>query len=213
MLSLLLKWGKKVSLKELKANPNGVLLGDTPPHSFLGKRVPTENGKVQLWPKKLITDIPRLDVMETHFLKTRDQLQLIGQRDRRSHNSWMHNNPRIKQPSTHQAIMHPVDANHRGIVNDDEIEVSSEQGSITLNVQVTDNIAQGVIAVPHGWGHQGSQLQRAGSLPGANINQVIPGGPNNMEPASGQAIIVSHFVDVKKVTTITPIKQEDAVLA
>jgi anaerobic selenocysteine-containing dehydrogenase len=213
LLSLLLKWGKQVSLKDLKANPNGVLLGDTPPHSFLGKRVPTENGKVQLWPKKLITDIPRLDVMETHFLKTRDQLQLIGQRDRRSHNSWMHNNPRIKQPSTHQAIMHPVDANHRGIVNDGEIEVSSEQGRITLNVQVTDNIAQGVIAVPHGWGHQGSQLQRAGSLPGANINQVIPGGPNNMEPASGQAIIVSHFVDVKKVTTTTPIKQEDAILA
>jgi formate dehydrogenase len=90
--------------------------------------------------------------------------------------------------------------------------VFSEQGSITLNVQVTDDIAQGVIAVPHGWGHQGSQLQRAGSLPGANINQVIPGGPENMEPASGQAIIVSHFVDVKKVTNQIPLKKDNSVL-
>ena len=200
LLSLLLKWGKQVSLKELKENPSGILLGDTPPNSFLGKRVPTDDGKVQLWPKKLILDLPRLEVLEAQYLKTRDQLQLIGQRDRRSHNSWMHNNPRIKQPSTHQAIMHPADANKRGIANEDEIEVSSAQGRITLHVQVSDTIAQGVIAVPHGWGHQGSQLNRAGSLPGSNINQVIPGGSENMEPASGQAIMTGHLVDVEKVT-------------
>ena len=209
LLSLLLKWGKQVSLKELKANPSGVLLGETPPNSFLGKRVPTDDGKVQLWPEKLILDLPRLEVLEANFLKTRDQLQLIGQRDRRSHNSWMHNNPRIKQPSTHQAIMHPVDANKRGIANEDEIEVSSEQGSITLHVQVTDNIAQGVIAVPHGWGHQGSQLQRAGSLPGSNINQVIPCGSQNMEPASGQAIMTGHLVDVEKVNRTSSVAKEN----
>ncbi len=143
-------------------------------------------------------------------MKTRDQLQLIGQRDRRSHNSWMHNNPRIKQPSTHQAIMHPADANKRGIANEDEIEVSSAQGRITLHVQVSDTIAQGVIAVPHGWGHQGSQLNRAGSLPGSNINQVIPGGSENMEPASGQAIMTGHLVDVEKVTRQPPLAEESA---
>jgi len=48
LLSLLLKWGKQVSLKELKENPSGILLVDTPPNSFLGKRVPTNDGKVQL---------------------------------------------------------------------------------------------------------------------------------------------------------------------
>jgi len=210
LLSLLLKWGKQVSLKELKENPSGILLGDTPPNSFLGKRVPTDDGKVQLWPKKLILDLPRLEVLEAQYLKTRDQLQLIGQRDRRSHNSWMHNNPRIKQPSTHQAIMHPADANKRGIANEDEIEVSSAQGRITLHVQVSDTIAQGVIAVPHGWGHQGSQLNRAGSLPGSNINQVIPGGSENMEPASGQAIMTGHLVDVEKVTRQPPLAEESA---
>ncbi|MFT7109294.1 MAG: anaerobic selenocysteine-containing dehydrogenase [Psychrobacter glaciei] len=201
LLSLLLKWGNKVSLKELTANPQGVLLGPTEPHSFLGKRVPTKNGKVQLWPKKLITDLPRLKLLSDSFLQKTDQLYLIGQRDRRSHNSWMHNNPRIKQASTHNAIINTIDAKQRNITEQDKIEICSAQGHIVLNVHITDDITPGVIAVPHGWGHQGSGLSKAAKLPGENINQVIPGGSQNMEPASGQAIMVGHLVTVKKVVT------------
>jgi formate dehydrogenase len=201
LLSLLLKWGNKVSLKQLKTNPQGVLLGPTEPHSFLGKRVPTKNGKVQLWPEKLITDLPRLKLLSDSFLQKTDQLYLIGQRDRRSHNSWMHNNPRIKQASTHNAILNTIDAKQRNISQQDKIEISSAQGHIILNVHITDDIAPGVIAVPHGWGHQESGLNNAAKLPGENINKVIPGGPQNMEPASGQAIMVGHLVTVKKVVS------------
>jgi formate dehydrogenase len=201
LLSLLLKWGNKVSLKELTANPQGVLLGPTEPHSFLGKRVPTKNGKVQLWPKKLITDLPRLKLLSDSFLQKTDQLYLIGQRDRRSHNSWMHNNPRIKQASTHNAIINTIDAKQRNITEQDKIEICSAQGHIVLNVHITDDITPGVIAVPHGWGHQESGLSKAAKLPGENINKVIPGGSQNMEPASGQAIMVGHLVTVKKVVT------------
>jgi anaerobic selenocysteine-containing dehydrogenase len=199
LLSLLLKWGGKVSLKDLKANPEGILLGATEPGSFLGKRVPTQNGKVQLWPSKLITDLPRLETMIHSFLQKTDQLYLIGQRDRRSHNSWMHNNPRIKQASTHNAIINTIDARKRQITEHDKIKISSDQGQVIMNVHITDDIAPGVIAVPHGWGHQGSGLKRAAKLPGENINQVIPGGSQNMEPASGQAIMVGHLVTVNKV--------------
>jgi anaerobic selenocysteine-containing dehydrogenase len=201
LLSLLLKWGNKVSLKKLKTNPQGVLLGPTEPHSFLGKRVPTKNGKVQLWPEKLITDLPRLKTLRDSFLQKTDQLYLIGQRDRRSHNSWMHNNPRIKQASTHNAILNTIDAEQRNITQQDKIEISSAQGHIILNVHITDDIAPGVIAVPHGWGHQESGLNKAAKLPGENINKVIPGGSQNMEPASGQAIMVGHLVTVKKVVS------------
>jgi anaerobic selenocysteine-containing dehydrogenase len=201
LLSLLLKWGNKVSLKELTENPQGLLLGPTEPNSFLGKRVPTKNGKVQLWPEKLITDLPRLNTLSDSFLQKTDQLYLIGQRDRRSHNSWMHNNPRIKQASNHNAILNTIDAKQRNITEQDKIEICSAQGHIVLNVHITDDIAPGVIAVPHGWGHQESGLKKAAKLPGENINKVIPGGSQNMEPASGQAIMVGHLVTVKKVVT------------
>jgi hypothetical protein len=42
-------------------------------------------------------------------------------------------------------------------------------------------------------------MKRAAKLAGDNINKIIPGGRQHMEPASGQAIMLGHFVDVVKV--------------
>ncbi|MEM9774676.1 MAG: molybdopterin-dependent oxidoreductase, partial [Chloroflexota bacterium] len=61
LLALLLRWGRRTTLKELKQTPEGILLGATEPHTFLGKRVPTQNGMVQLWPEKLVASLPRLE--------------------------------------------------------------------------------------------------------------------------------------------------------
>jgi formate dehydrogenase len=199
LLSLLLKWGGHVSLKELKNHPEGVLLAETQAGSFLGKRVPTDDGKVELWPTNLILDIPRLDTYEASFAERNGQLQLIGQRERRTHNSWMHNNPNIKQGDGNKVLMHPHDAKHRQIKNKDVVKVSTQQGAVQLTVSLTDSIAAGVIAIPHGWGQQGKAMKRAAKLAGDNINKIIPGGQQHMEPASGQAIMLGHFVDVVKV--------------
>ena len=199
LLSLLLKWGGHVSLKELKNHPEGVLLAETQAGSFLGKRVPTDDGKVELWPTNLILDIPRLDTYEAAFAERNGQLQLIGQRERRTHNSWMHNNPNIKQGDGNKVLMHPHDAKHRQIKNKDLVKVSTQQGAVQLAVSLTDSIAAGVIAIPHGWGQQGKAMKRAAKLAGDNINKIIPGGRQHMEPASGQAIMLGHFVDVVKV--------------
>ena len=114
----------------------------------------------------------------------------------------MHNNPHIKQAAGNVALMHPDDAKRRGVVQGDVIEIRSDQGEVSVKVNLTKDIAPGVIAVPHGWGHQDSNMSRAASLPGANINEVVPGGPENMEPVSGQAIMLGHFVTVEKVGKI-----------
>ena len=66
-------------------------------------------------------------------------------------------------------------------------------------VRLTDEMCPGVLAVPHGWGHKGAPVQRAAALPGANINDVIPGGPANLEPVSGMAIMMGHEVQVRRV--------------
>ena len=201
LLSLLLRWGGKVSLKELKANPEGVLLPPTQAGSFLGKRVPTPNGKVQLWPDKIVSDLPRLEKLEKQYLQSTRKLQLIGQRQRRSHNSWMHNNSYIKQPDGNTALMHTSDAQSRAIADKTLIKISSEQGEVQLRVQLTEDICQGVIAVPHGWGHKGTKLSQASNLAGMNINEVIPGGSAQMEPVSGQAIMLGHLVEVEALSS------------
>ena len=201
LLALLLRWGGKVSLKDLKANPEGILLPPTEAGTFLGKRVPSPDGKIQLWPDKIVSDLPRLENLEKQFLQSTQKLQLIGQRQRRSHNSWMHNNPYIKQPDGNTALMHISDAQSRNIADKSMIMIRSEQGEVQLRVQLSEDISPGVIAVPHGWGHKGAKLSHASALEGMNINEVIPGGNAQMEPLSGQAIMLGHLVEVEALST------------
>lgn len=195
LLALLLRWGGKTTLRQLRKNPSGVPLPPNEPGSFLGRRVPTPNGRVQLWPDALVADLRRLERYAAQ--EPEPGLWLIGRRQRRSHNSWMHNQPEIQQPEGNRALMHPNDAEARGLANGALIEVTSDQGQVTLPVEITDDVAPGVIVVPHGWGERPPQLQQAHALGGANINRVIPGGSDHLEPVSGQSIMVAHRVRVE----------------
>ncbi|MCU0269322.1 MAG: hypothetical protein MUF83_11830 [Acidimicrobiales bacterium] len=112
----------------------------------------------------------------------------------------MHANPGIRQPEGgNTALLHPDDATGRGIAHGDLVEVSSAAGAVCLPVQVTDDVAAGVVVVPHGWGHDASGASRAREAGGVNVNAVIPGGSANVEPVSGQAIMLAHPVTVRRV--------------
>jgi formate dehydrogenase len=111
----------------------------------------------------------------------------------------MHNSPHIRQPAGNRALIHPVDAEALSIADGDEIEVGTGQGAVRILARLSDEMRRGVIAVPHGWGHEGAGVRRAAALPGANINEVIPGGHANLEPVSGMAIMMGHEVQVRRV--------------
>ncbi len=199
LLGLLLRWGRKVTLEQLRHEQEGVLLPRTAPGSFIGKCVPTRDGRVDLFPARVTDDLPRLEAQAGSFMPRPGRLVLIGRRERNSHNSWMHNNPRVRQPRGNQALLHPDDAEARQIRDGDEVEVKTPAGAIRLRARLTEDMRPGVVAVPHGWGHAKAALRRASALPGANINEVIPGGPLHMEPVSGQAILVGHSIEVRRV--------------
>ncbi len=198
LLAVLLRWGRRTTLGELKRRPEGVLLPPTEPGSFLGKRVATPDGLVDLAPADLLADLDRLAATEAELSRP-GVLRLVGRRDRRSHNSWMHNNSHIKQPDGNTALLHPEDAAERGITDGTTIEVSSATGAVELTVSLTDDVARGVVVVPHGWGHATTGPRRARALSGANINTVIPGGATHMDPVSGQAVMLAHEVEVRPV--------------
>ena len=198
LLATLLRWGRRTTLSELRRRPEGVLLPPTRPGSFLGRRVMTSDGLVDLAPAELLADLDRLDDREADLARP-GVLRLIGRRDRRSHNSWMHATPHIRQPDGNRALMHPSDAASRDIVDGAEVEISGGAGSVRLTVSLTEDVAPGVVCVPHGWGHGRHGAERARSLAGANINEAIPGGADHLEPVSGQAIMLAHEVDVRPV--------------
>src|SRR5207249_585277 len=95
-------------------------------------------------------DIAALDdfvVMQRVALERSDgEMVLIGRRDLRSNNSWMHNlrvlvkgNPRCT------AQLHPADAARLGIASGELARVTSRVGAIELPVEVTDAIMPGVM--------------------------------------------------------------------
>ena len=199
LLALALRWGGQTTLGELKAKPEGVLLEPNAPGTFLGQRVFTEDGRVHLDAPRILADLPRL---EAHARRLEGEagdgkLALIGRRQWKSHNSWMHNLPRLRPEPAPAAIVHPEDAAARGIEEGALVELSSEAGAIRLPARLSDEVARGVVAVPHGWGHEGSGLAFAATLGGGNVNRVIPGGV--MEPVSGQAIMLAHRVELAPV--------------
>lgn len=199
LFGLLLRWGGKVTLGELRRHPEGVPLPPTEPGTFLGTRVPTPDHLVRLAPASLLADVERLDAWSARFGDPGDgSLVCIGRRERRSHNSWMHNNPGINQPPSNTALVHPDDAARLGIGDGDRVELSSVEaagtGTLVVPVRVTADVMAGVVVVPHGWGHGESGLTRASALGGGNVNSILPGGTAWAEPVSGQAIMLGHRV-------------------
>ncbi|TJY59027.1 formate dehydrogenase [Sinimarinibacterium sp. CAU 1509] len=198
VLALLLRLGGKTTLAELKRNPQGVALPAVEPGNFLGKRVPSADGKVNLAPATVLKDLTRLAAAAGDYAAETAGLRVIGRRERRSHNSWMHNNRRIKHDSGISALMHPADAVKRGIADGDLIEVGTGR-NVAIPVRITEDIMPGVLCVPHGWGHAQSGLGKASMLPGSNINEALPDVALHMEPVSGQAIMLGHVLEVRRV--------------
>jgi anaerobic selenocysteine-containing dehydrogenase len=102
-------------------------------------------------------------------------LSLIGRRDLRTNNSWLHNSRRfIKGPNRCTLLMHPTDATARQLESGCLVTVTSRTGSVRIELEVSDEIAPGVISLPHGWGHDrdGIQLDIARTHPGVSANDL-----------------------------------------
>lgn len=128
-------------------------------------------------------------------------LRLIGMREPRSENSWMHNAPLLMRGDRGQhGLMNADDAAELKIGDGSEIQVSSAYGTITIPVTLTKDIMPGVIAVPHGWGHKGTGGWRlANKAGGTNVNLLTSSAPDDVESLSGMAWLTGVPVRVTKV--------------
>jgi len=194
LLAGLLWWGGMVTLGQLRRAPSGVRLPPNRPGS-LAASLRERGVTLDAAPAVVLEELERLDRESEAWVRD-DRLQLIGLRERKTHNSWMHGHPTLRQPRENLLRMHPEDAAPRQIRHGDEVEIAGEGGTVRMTVALEDSVARGVVAIPHGWGHGGART-RASGTGGANINGVIPGGGAHMEPASGQARMTGHRVRVR----------------
>ena len=176
-----------LSLAKLRRQPHGVVVADEIATGVLGSRVRYRDGKVRLDAPELLAEF---DAMELETGGDGDfPLRLIGLRELRSHNSWMHNAPLLMRGGREQpARVNPADAEQAGVADGQQVRVSSKSGSIELPVTVTDEVMAGTIAIPHGWGHRGG-WRLANEAGGVNVNQLASSEADDLERLAGMAFL------------------------
>ena len=202
LLSTLLKLCGQPSFKSLLKQPHGKLRPDHQPGSFLGQRVYTESGKVQLAPSELITRAQHAEARLQQALQRRavEGYQMITRRSVTTHNSWTHNYaPFLKRDDNQNFLfMHADDMAREGFVERDLIAVTTATGSIRLAVKALNELMPGVVAIPHGWGHEDSGLSIAKQSRGANVNRLHPSGPDTVDNISGMSTLTGVPVQLAK---------------
>lgn len=165
-----------LSVKKLKDNPSGIDLGALQPH--LTKRIFTPDKKINISPKFFIDDLKRLD-QELFNVVDEDKINypfaLIGRRHLRNNNSWMHNSELLmKGKNRCTVLMSSKDANNLSITNHQQIRIISNVGSIELPVEISDEMKEGVLSIPHGFGHnrEGTKIKLAEENAGESINDL-----------------------------------------
>ncbi len=175
-----------LSLSRLRRSPHGIVLGEHHPVGVLGKKVFHPDKRVHLAPAEIAEEVAALSSQQDGG--DAFPLRLIGLRELRSHNSWMHNVPKLMQGGReHMARVHPDDAAEHGIEDGARCRIVSSAGrAIELAAKVSDEVSRGTIAVPHGWGHRGG-WRLATEAGGANVNQLASSAPEDLERLAGMA--------------------------
>jgi anaerobic selenocysteine-containing dehydrogenase len=166
---------KGLNLEMLKQHPHGIDLGALQP--CLVNRLQTNDDKIRLAPQILVDDLARLKstFFSNKSLSDEFPFQMIGRRLLRSHNTWMHNSYRlVKGKNECTMILNPRDAEALQIQNGDIVKVTSKVGSIEIETQLSDEIMEGVVSIPQGWGHgrKGVKMKVAQEHPGISINEL-----------------------------------------
>ncbi|MDR6226208.1 molybdopterin-dependent oxidoreductase [Desmospora profundinema] len=183
-----------LTLSLLENNPHGIDLGPLTPR--LPGHLLTPSGKIELAPPVLVKDVERLcqgaDSKQNGF-------RLVGRRDLRSNNSWMHNLPVLVKGKNRCTLwIHPDDANRLGLIEGDPVSVSSQTGRVEVIVHVTSDVMPGVVSLPHGWGHRDSyaRLTIAKEHPGINVNILTD--DQDLDPVSGTVVLNDVPVEITK---------------
>ena len=196
LIDLLLRTGPKgdlfglrrggLSLKKLREKPSGMVLAEFLDPGVLEGKIRHPDRRVRLDAPELLADAERLASRNGH--DTEFPMRLIGLRELRSHNSWMHNAPLLMRGGReHAARVNPRDAERHGIEDGAPCRISSPHGTIELPAKVTDEIVAGTVAVPHGWGHQSGGWSIAREAGGANVNALSSSEPEDLEKLAGMA--------------------------
>lgn len=193
-------FSKGLTLKKVERAEHGLDLGALKP--CLPDRLSTRSGLIEMEPEPYLSDLPRLASRMRELEQRGEGLVLIGRRQLRGNNSWMHNYERlVKGRNSCTLLIHPEDAARHHIAHGEIVEVSSRTGAVLLEACVSSEMMPGVVSIPHGWGHNrpGIALDVASAHAGSSINDLTD--ELALDAISGNAAFSGIAVSVRAVHT------------
>ncbi len=182
-----------LSFQKLIDNPHGIDLGPLMPR--LPEILSTSSGKIELAPQFITDDVSRLEAFLNASYK--DGFLLIGRRDLKSNNSWMHNIPALVSGKLRCTLqINTDDAGHLGVATGDNVRIKSRVGSITAPVEVTNDLMPGVVSLPHGWGHDLPDIKIRVAQANAGINSNILADEESFDLLSGNSVLNGIPVEI-----------------
>jgi len=178
-------WRRGLRLAELEAHPSGLDLGPLAPR--LAEVLVTVGKQIDLAPAEILAELRRLQ--EAQGNSEPGGLVLIGRREMRTNNSWLHNT-RLATKGRERCTLqvHPEDARRLGLGTGARVRITSRVGALEVPLELSSDLLPGVVSLPHGWGHHGAGLRMriAEAHPGVSCNDLVDGGV--LEPVVGNAI-------------------------
>lgn len=191
-----------LTMAKVKRARHGVDLGPLQPGRLPGA-LRTRGRRLRLAPAAFVQAAAGLEDLAAEreaALRSGYDLILIGRRQLRSNNSWLHNSARLMKGADRcTALLHPDDAEARGLESGQTVRVASSVGAIEVPLEVSDEMRHGVVSVPHGFGHHrpGVSWSRAAANPGASVNDITD--PSIVDRLTGNAAFNAVPVSVQAV--------------
>jgi anaerobic selenocysteine-containing dehydrogenase len=186
-----------MTLAVLEAHPHGIDLGALTPR--LPEVLRTASGAIELAPEPLVADVERLRAALDRRAAD-GSFVLVGRRHLRSNNSWMHNaRSLVKGPDRARLLVHPRDAERLGLASGQKVRVRSRTGAVATEVELSDAMMEGVVSLPHGYGHEVAKdtLRVAGALAAPSANSLTD--ELFIEPLCGTSILNGVPVTIEAV--------------
>jgi len=180
-------WRRGLRVSDLIAEPRGVDLGPLEPR--LDRVLHTPSGRIDLAHGSMLGELRRL-ATELASPPRSEGLLLIGRRDVRSNNSWLHNAPLSAAGRNRCTLrMHPADADERALANGQAVQIRSRVGEVVAALEISEEVMRGVVSLPHGWGHDrpGSALRVAQTRAHVSANDLFD--DQWLEPIVGNAVL------------------------
>jgi anaerobic selenocysteine-containing dehydrogenase len=184
-----------LNLKKVKAARAAVDLGPLTPR--FPDILRTEGRRINLADPLITNDVARLSGRLEDFASPTGLL-MIGRRQSRGMNSWLHNLPNLAKGKTRCVLLvHPDDAKSRGLTHAKRARISSRSGELEVEIEISDEMMPGVVSLPHGFGHAGKGLRldvAKTKQPGVNANALTDAEP--LDVPSGTSVANGIPVEV-----------------